>query len=269
MTLQGSTRYRQLDSLPNEVDFDAGEDTTVRSAITAGLVHDLKTPIQVVLGWTSVLKCRHSEPEYLERVLTIIERNARMQMAIVEDLLTLVCPGWGLPRVLRHDLDLADLVRAEVMALEPLASDCDVALSLTLDPPSVHITGDDVQLRRVVANLVGNALKFTPAGGKVECRLSGSVTSAEFVVTDTGKGIDPGSLATIFDAFQQGPDERMSAEAGVGLGLFLSRRLIEQHGGSISASSAGAGCGATFTVLLPATTERVASGTPALVCSGI
>jgi signal transduction histidine kinase len=232
--------------------------------LTAGLVHDLKTPIQVVLGWTSVLKRSSGDPEYIDRVLTIIERNARLQMTLVEDLLGLLRPALSPPTVVREELDLADLVRGEVNALAPLASERNVGLSFTTDSARIWVKGHDVQLRRVVANLVGNALKFTPPSGTVRCRLWRSATTAGLVVSDTGKGIDASFLPKIFDAFRQESDERTSEDNGLGLGLCLSRRLIEQHGGSIKATSAGSGRGATFTVLLPAVGAQPTSAAPAV-----
>jgi signal transduction histidine kinase len=231
------------------------DDPAFRAALTAGIAHDLRGPLQVVLGWTSMLKRTHDDPERLERALTIIEENVKLEMALTKDLLELLRPSFSRSPLPRHRIDLSALVEREVRAVQPLAQERGVQICLTARADSareIAVEGIEVHLRRVVANLVGNALKFTPAGGSVDCRLWRSAAWAGIVVRDTGLGIDGQQLPNVFNAFRH--DSLRSTENGDGLGLGLSvvRQLVEQHGGTVTAASPGSGRGATFTVLLPA-----------------
>lgn len=217
--------------------------------LTAGIVHDLRAPVQVVLGWASLLKRKHDEPRHLEHGLQVIERNAELLIDLLEDFLEQTRPSSSRAPLRRRKLDLAELVGAEVRALQPLAAESGVRLSLTTGSTAVAVQGNEIHLRRIVINLLGNALKFTPRDGAVECRLWRSGAWAGLAVRDTGPGIAGEFLPKVFDAFVQEPD---SHEDGFGLGLAVVRSLVEQHGGSVTAASAGNGRGATFTVLLPA-----------------
>jgi signal transduction histidine kinase len=219
-----------------------------RSAVIAGLVHDLRAPIHTMLGWTSLLRRKH-DPERLEHALTTIERNARLQIALLEDLLALTRPSWTQSPLHREPIDLGTLVASEIHALEPLAQKRGVNMTTTLDTSGITVEANEVHLRRVVANLVGNALKFTPSGGTVACRLWKSADLACFVVRDSGRGILREFLPNVFDPFWQEPDTLRGK--GHGVGLSVVRHLVELNGGSVRAESDGRGRGATFTVLLP------------------
>jgi signal transduction histidine kinase len=220
-----------------------------------GVVHDMKTPLQCVLGWASLL--RHMrEPERIESALKIIERNAKVQMDLLEDLLELLQPSSGHLRRRRQHVDLAGLVKAELRAVEPLADECQVRVALTASSPTVEIEGSETDLRRIVANLVGNALKFTPRGGSIECRVWQSGAWAGVAVRDTGRGIDAAFVPHIFDAYRRGSG-RGSREEGWGLGLNIVRHLVRRHGGTVTVRSAGRGRGTTFCVLFPTSLPTV------------
>src|SRR5262245_8243301 len=141
------------------------DDEAFRSALTAGVVHDLRGPLQVVLGWTSVLKRTHDDPERVEHALTIVEQNSRQQMALLDHLLEILRPSWTRLPACRHHINLSELVEAEVRAVQPLAQEREVDVSFEAESPGIAVDGTEVHLRRVVANLLGNALKFTPPGG--------------------------------------------------------------------------------------------------------
>ena len=236
-------------------------DLSSRTVETAGIVHDLRAPVQVVLGWASVLRRRHGEPARLEHALTFIERSAELLSALLEDLLEQTRPEWSRTPARLQEVDLARLVASEVEAAAPLAEERGVAVSLAVDSSGVTVRGNALQLRRVVMNLIGNAVKFTPGRGDVACRLWRSGAWAGLEVRDTGPGIAPDLLPRIFDPFVREPGRRLRRRSGgFGLGLAVVRHLVEQHGGTVTAASPGAGGGTTFTVLLPAVPDSMAAG---------
>jgi signal transduction histidine kinase len=244
---------------PARTAMDVSDSDPSYVALTAGVVHDLRTPLQSVLGWASLLR-RTREPERIESALTIIERNAKVQMDLLEDLLELLRPSPSSLQLRRQRIDLASLVKAELRAVEPLADERQVLVSLTVTTPSVEIDGNETDLRRIVANLVANALKFTPGGGSIECRVWQSGAWAGVAVRDTGHGIDPAFVPHIFEAYRQEP----GAE-GWGLGLSVVRHLVRRHGGTVTVRSAGRGRGTTFSVLFPTSSPKVHDARLALV----
>lgn len=223
-----------------------------RAAMTAGIVHDLRAPVQVVIGWASLLRRKHDDPERIEHALTLIERNAELVMNLLDLLLDQTRPLRPRAPLPGRTVDLAELVRAEVRAIQPLAEESGVRVSLTIDAPEIAVQGDEVQLRRVVINILGNAVKFTPRNGVIACRLWRLGGWAGLAVRDNGPGISREFLPRVFDPFVQEPGHRLHSDEGIGLGLAVVRHLVEQHGGTVTASSAGSGRGAAFTVLLPA-----------------
>jgi signal transduction histidine kinase len=223
-----------------------------RAAVTAGIVHDLRGPLQVVLGWASLLRRTHDDPDRFEQALKLIQRNGELLRDLLDQLLEQTRPHWIRPPGRRDHVDLADLVGAEVRALQPRADDQGVRLSLAVDGAPVLVTGDEMQLRRVVINLLGNAMKFTPRDGAIDCRLWRTGGWAGLAISDTGPGIAAEFLPRVFDPFTQESGRTPHGDEGLGLGLAVVRHLVEQHGGSVTAESAGSGQGSTFTVLLPA-----------------
>jgi signal transduction histidine kinase len=150
---------------PSQQATEPSADLASRAAVTAGIVHDLRAPVQVVLGWASLLKRKHDEPARIEHALTIIERNAELMMDLLEVLLEQTRPSWTSVPLRPQTVDLVEVVRDEVRAVQPLADEGGVRVSLEIGSPAVAVEGSELHLRRIVANLVGNALKFTPPGG--------------------------------------------------------------------------------------------------------
>jgi signal transduction histidine kinase len=157
----------------------------------------------------------------------------------------------------RQEVDLTDLVKSESRAMQPLADRAGVRMSLVAEASAIAVNGNERHMRRVIANLIGNAVKFTPSGGTIECRVRALTPWAAIEVRDNGRGIAREFLPRVFEPFRQERSERRERKDGVGLGLHIVRDLVESHGGTVTAESAGIGCGATFTVLLPMTQAQL------------
>jgi signal transduction histidine kinase len=215
----------------------------------AVLSHELRTPLTSIVGWIRMLRAGHlSEPDRL-RALEVIERSAQLQAALINDLL-------DISRFMRsgghldlHGLDLTPTIEAAVNSVRTAAEGKGVKLDCALGASSTSVMGDPNRLQQIVTNLLTNAIKFTPAGGLVTISLQRDDRWAHIVVSDTGKGISADFLPHIFESFRQG--EAARGQGGLGLGLAIVRRLVELHGGTVQAQSAGEGTGAVFTVILP------------------
>ncbi len=231
---------------------------------TVAVAHDLRAPLQAILGWASLLKRHRAEPARVEHGLGVIERNAMLQAELVEDLLSSLRAPLKAASTRHHPVNLGEIVKAELSAVQPLADEKGVHVSLSMAADNISTSGDAVQLRRVVANLIGNALKFTPSGGAVECRLWRSAHGVGIAVRDNGQGIDCKFLPGIFEPFRTDPGQRGAREDGLGLGLYVVRQIVEMHGGKVIATSGGSGCGSTFTVTLPAIASDRLCGTNAI-----
>lgn len=214
------------------------------------LSHELRTPLTSILGWARMLTAKTDDEAQRQRGLEVIERNAALQARLVDDLLDISRFSRGDVHLDLQPLDLDDVIVAALDSARTQAA----ANGLTLEhefgtPGVVIVAGDRNRLLQIVGNLLANAVKFTPAGGRIAVRLERAGSSARIRVTDTGKGIPGDVLPHIFNPFYRG--ERVRGQGGLGLGLAIVRRLVEAHGGSIEAESAGGGRGATFTVVLP------------------
>ena len=225
----------------------------LKDQFIAALSHELRTPLQPILGWTEVLRRHHGLDEVTGRALEAIHRNIRQQVRLVDDLLDLSRIVHGKFTLRFETLDLRDAVRGAVEAFEDNASLKRVRMSSALPPGPVLVWGDGARLQQITANLVSNAIKFTPGGGRVSVRLSAHGDRARLDVEDTGEGIAAADLPHIFDAFRQGPEPRAG---GLGLGLDLVRRLTELHGGHVQVRSEGPNRGAIFSVDLPLAPAR-------------
>jgi len=222
----------------------------LKDQFIAALSHELRTPLQPILGWTEVLRRHRDLDDVTSRALEAIHRNIRQQVRLVDDLLDLSRIVHGKFTLRFETLDLREPVRAAVEAFEEPATAKRVRLSTALPPQPLLVWGDGARLQQITTNLVANALKFTPPGGRVAVRLSGRGERVRLDVEDTGEGIAPADLPYIFDAFRQGTEPRAG---GLGLGLDLVRRLTELHSGRVHVRSEGLGRGATFIVELPLT----------------
>ncbi|EYF03666.1 PAS domain-containing hybrid sensor histidine kinase/response regulator [Chondromyces apiculatus] len=213
--------------------------------------HELRTPLNAILGWAHMLSSGRLGAEASRRAAEVIERNAKSQVQLIEDILDASRIITGKLRLELRQLDMKELVRAAMDAVRPAADARNIALSLTVDPPAAHFVGDPDRLQQVVWNLVNNAIKFTPSGGAVEVRLERLGASIALRVKDTGQGIAPNFLPHLFERFRQADGTTTRRHGGLGLGLALVRHLVEAHGGTVHAESEGEGKGATFVVTLP------------------
>jgi PAS domain S-box-containing protein len=219
----------------------------------ATLSHELRTPLNAILGWSTMLRRQGATPTQVAQGAEVIERNARAQARIIEDLLDMSAIISGKVRLELETVDLRSIVRAGVETARPTADAKGVSLGERLDaPPGTKLRGDPHRLQQVLWNLLTNAIKFTPRGGRIEVRVAGVDGRVEISVSDTGEGIAREFLPFVFDRFRQADASTTRRHGGLGLGLSIVKQLVELHGGTVRVESAGAGQGSTFTVTLPA-----------------
>jgi light-regulated signal transduction histidine kinase (bacteriophytochrome) len=228
----------------------------------ATLSHELRTPLNAIIGWSVLLRGPHVEPDEVAEGMEAIERNARVQAQLVEDLLDVSRIIAGKMRLDVQHVDLAAVVDAAVAGVTPAAQAKTVRLQKVLDPRATAVWGDPNRLQQVLWNLLSNAIKFTPKGGRVQVSVARVNSHVELTVADSGMGIPPEFLPHVFDRFRQADASTTRAYGGLGLGLAIVRHLVELHGGTVAARSDGPGTGATFVVRLPlkATEQAVADG---------
>jgi PAS domain S-box-containing protein len=223
----------------------------MKDEFLATLSHELRTPLTAMLGWARLLRSGELDTDTAARAVETIESNARLQAQLIEDLLDVSRIILGkLPLGVRP-VELALVTEAALDAVRPAAAAKSIRLSRVLDPTTGLVSGDPDRLQQVVWNLLSNAVKFTPSKGQVKIRLERVGRFAQIIVNDTGKGISAEFLPFVFDRFRQADSSSTRVHGGLGLGLALVRHLVELHGGSVHAASAGEGKGATFSVQLP------------------
>ena len=227
------------------------EANRLKDEFLATLSHELRTPLNAILGWTKLLRARAVAPDGVDRALEKVERNALAQARLVEDLLEVSRITTGKLRLEVRPVDLAGIVHAAIESIRPSADARQVVLETAGVEDGLLLLGDPDRLQQVVWNLLTNAVKFTPPGGRAAVSISRDGEVATLMVRDTGVGIEAAFLANVFDTFRQADASSTRQHGGLGLGLSIARRLVELHGGSITASSPGLGGGATFTVRLP------------------
>ncbi|WNZ27727.1 PAS domain S-box protein [Leptolyngbya sp. NK1-12] len=254
----------QLYEAERQARAEAEQANRVKDEFLAILSHELRTPLNPILGWSKLLQIQPLDEQKTRQALATIERNAKLQAELIEDLL-------DVSRILRGKLSLdvapVDLKSTIAAAMDTvrLAADAkrielhftiSTGVDATPSPPRLlQVMGDAGRLQQVVWNLLSNAVKFTPEGGRVEVRLERSDSQAQITVTDTGKGIAPEFLPYVFDYFRQEDGTTTRRFGGLGLGLAIVRHITELHGGTVWAESLGEGLGATFTVQLPLMTS--------------
>lgn len=217
----------------------------------ATISHELRTPLSAILGWAHLLERGSSDIAMLAKGLSAISRNARVQAQLIEDLLDMNRIESGQLRLDLQHVDLGALVLATVVSMLPGANAKNIALRSEVDDSLGLVVGDPGRLQQVVGNLLGNAIKFTPPGGHVMVRLGPAPEGVSIVVEDDGQGIEADFLPRVYDRFLQQDATTTRRHGGLGIGLAVVRHLVQLHGGSVRAESAGAGRGAHFTVLLP------------------
>jgi PAS domain S-box-containing protein len=232
---------------------EAERASRMKDEFLATLSHELRTPLNAVLGWATALRAGHFLTEELEQGLETIERNARVQAQIIEDLLDMSRIISGKVRLDVQRVDLPAVVAEAIETVRVSASAKGVRLQTIIDPVNAPVTGDPNRLQQVFWNLLSNAIKFTPKGGRVQVLLERVDSHVEVSIIDTGEGISPEFLPYIFDRFQQADASTTRRHGGLGLGLAIVKQLVELHGGSVRVKSSGTGKGATFIVSLPLT----------------
>lgn len=223
----------------------------MKDEFLATISHELRTPLNAMLGWVHLLRTGALDSPLTQRGLESIERNARQQARITGDLLDLSRALTGRLRVESRVISLTEAARQAAEAARPAARARQVELLGDWQGESVMVLGDQTRLRQIIWQLLANALKFTPSGGRIEVTVRAAGDRAEVTVADTGLGIDEAFLPRVFDRFTQEDASTTRAATGLGIGLSLVRDLVELHGGDITASNAPAGGGAVFTARFP------------------
>jgi PAS domain S-box-containing protein len=235
---------------------DAEAANRLKDDFLATLSHELRTPLNSMLGWTRLLRSGKLDDATAMRALETIDRNTVSQAKLIEDILDVSRIVTGKLRMSVQPVDLGTVTLAAIDSNRPAAAARGVRIETVLDSYTGTLLGDAERLQQVVWNLVSNAVKFTPKGGKIQVHLERINSHLELSVTDTGQGIAPEFLPHVFDRFRQADGGSTRMFGGLGLGLAIVRHIVELHGGSVSAESPGEGLGATFTVRLPLTLAR-------------
>jgi PAS domain S-box-containing protein len=230
---------------------EAVEANRLKDEFVSTLSHELRTPLTAIVGWVGLMRARRDDAATIDRGLDVIERNANSQARLVEDVLDVSRIVTGKLRLDLERVNFAELISAAIEAVGPSAVAKGVTLSSEIQNGMPTMMGDAGRLQQVVWNLLTNAIRFTPRGGRVIVRSRTEGSAIHLEVADTGQGIDRAVLPFIFDRFRQGDSSSTRAHGGLGLGLAIVRHLVEMHGGTVRAESEGIGHGATFTVTLP------------------
>ena len=231
---------------------DAEEANRLKDEFLATISHELRTPLTAILGWANMLRTGQIAGESADKAYQTIEKNARTQAQLIDDMLDMSRIITGKLRLDIRAVDPNSFIEAAIESARPAAEAKGVRVKKIIDTGVVTISGDPVRLQQVVWNLLSNAIKFTPRGGSVQVRLERVNSHVEIVVSDTGTGIAADFLPHVFDRFRQADGRITREHGGLGLGLSIVRHLVEMHGGETQAESPGEGQGSTFTVRLPA-----------------
>ena len=223
----------------------------LKDEFLATVSHEIRTPLNAIIGWSHLLRSGRLDEASIARAIETIDRNAKMQAQLIEDILDVSRVITGKLRLRNEPVDIASVINAAIDSVQLAIESKDLHLEVTLDPSARHTFGDDGRLQQVVWNLLSNAIKFTPTGGRIKIKVKRAEGNMQLRVSDTGHGIGSDFLPFIFDRFRQADGTSTRHHGGLGLGLAIVRHLVELHGGSIKADSAGVGKGATFTITLP------------------
>jgi len=261
-----------LEQIVKERTQELREANRIKDEFLATLSHELRTPLNAILGWSQLLRQRQLPAVATERALEVIERNAKLQTQLIDDLLDVSRIITGKLRLETHPVELAPIIEAALDAMRPAAAAKDIQLTFDAHPGTSPIWGDKNRLQQIVWNLLSNAIKFTPVGGQVvvgveqvghgggegdwgeSLESSPSSSYARITVRDSGRGISSDFLPYVFDRFRQEESATTRSQGGLGLGLAIVRHLVELHGGTVEVASLGEGQGATFTVQIPLAT---------------
>jgi PAS domain S-box-containing protein len=232
---------------------EAERASRMKDEFLATLSHELRTPLNAVLGWSTILRGTQQTDTQMAQGLDAIDRNARIQAQIIDDLLDMSRIISGKVRLDVQPLDLPAVVLEAIETIRAGASAKEIRLQTVIDPLNATILGDPNRLQQVFWNLLNNAIKFTPKGGRIQVLLQRINSHVDVSVVDTGEGISPDFLPYIFNRFQQADPSTTRKHGGLGLGLAIVKNLVELHGGTVRAKSGGIGKGSSFIVTLPLT----------------
>lgn len=245
------TERRRQEARLQELHDRAEEANRLKDEFLATVSHELRTPLQAILGWAHILSTSELPPERRSRAAQTIERSARAQARLVEDLLDVSRIVTGKLTIVPVPMDFSDVLRLAVENARHAADEKGITLQLSVSSFPAFVRGDVDRLQQVAWNLLSNAVKFTPAGGVITVAIGCEGKGAVFTVADTGQGIDPKFLPHVFEPFRQADASSTRQHGGLGLGLAIVRRIVDLHGGAVSAHSDGIGKGSTFRVELP------------------
>ncbi|MBE9048249.1 PAS domain S-box protein [Pleurocapsales cyanobacterium LEGE 10410] len=245
------TRIKELeDKLRQQAD-DLIKANRIKDEFLAIVSHELRTPLNPILGWSQLLTGGMLDAEQTTKGLETIQRNAKLQAQLIEDLLDVSRILRGKLNLNLVPLNLASVITAALATVQLTAEAKSIQIETAFEPNIGQVSGDTGRLQQIVWNLVSNSIKFTPEGGQIIVKLERVEQFAQIIVQDTGKGIEPGFLPYVFDRFRQAESSSTRKFGGLGLGLSIVRHLTELHGGTVDAESPGGGRGATFRVKLP------------------
>ena len=252
LELRGDTQRAQSMDRPLTLGRQAGKlkSNLQRDMCLALVSHELRTPTNAIIGWTQLIKAGIADESTLAHGIDVIERNARLQAELIEQLLDFSRINSGLLRLDTQIISLGPVLEAAAATMLPHVLAKEIRLSVHLDNSTHAVVGDPLRLHQVITNLLANAIKFTPAGGVVSIRLARNRAHAQITVSDTGRGISAEFLPHIFEPFGQATGDKPTAAEGSGLGLAIARHIIESHKGKINAESLGEGKGTKLTVTL-------------------
>lgn len=244
-------RLRELLRAAEETARRAEEANRLKDHFLATVSHELRTPLSSILGWAKLLQDGRCDPAFAAKGLDVIDRNARAQQRIIDDMLDVSRIIAGKLRIDTEPVDLTALAHDVIESMRPIASAKEIALSLDTVSGHCRLAGDSLRLRQVLDNLLSNAIKFTPHGGRVVVSVDQHGDRVVLRVSDSGKGIDPSFLPHVFETFRQADTSMSREHGGLGLGLGIVRHLAEMHGGTVAVESHGLGAGSAFSVTLP------------------
>jgi signal transduction histidine kinase/integral membrane sensor domain MASE1/CheY-like chemotaxis protein len=241
---------------------EAEEANRIKDEFLATLSHELRTPLTAMLGWLSMMRSRRLDDETIGHALETVERNARAQAQLIEDLVDISRITGGKLKLEVGPIDLLPVLKAAIDIVRPAANAKGIQIELNAEPSVGLISGDPARLQQVIWNLLSNAVKFTPRDGKVFVSLRRFESYAEVLVRDTGIGIEADFLPSVFDRFRQAESPVTRSHRGLGLGLAIVRHLTELHGGTVMAESDGDGQGATFSIRIPLLAKQSETESP-------
>jgi PAS domain S-box-containing protein len=223
----------------------------LKDEFLATLSHELRTPLTAIKAWGHLLAIGRARSDEVRQAGEVIERNSDVQQRVIDDLLDISRIVSGRLRLQPEPVDLVTVLTGALETIEPAASAKNIVIKQTIEVDDAGMRGDSARLQQVIWNVLSNAVKFTPPFGEIRLALTASESRLRLTVTDNGAGIEPEFLPRVFERFSQGDATPSRVHGGLGLGLAIAKQIVELHGGSIAANSAGKGSGATFTIELP------------------